>query len=176
MLHVASADATHQHYWSKATRQLGCSRRRLVVFAEICTWPKVVSTSVELLVTKAVVCRSLPGIGLASFICRQQFVRLHASCVATSSASSLSSSWHLALLWPRALGKVRVRCIHSSGDAKQQIFSECVKDQFCAKYGYERLLTTNSRRLSKHFPAFICVFSPVYVCRCVCARLFVNFT
>lgn len=92
MLHVASADATHQHYWSKATRQLGCSRRRLVVFAEICTWPKVVSTSVELLVTKAVVCRSLPGIGLASFICRQQFVRLHGSCVATSSASSLSSS------------------------------------------------------------------------------------
>lgn len=120
-------------------------------------------------------CLPLPS-ALASFICRQQFVRFYASCGnLLGILVGLVVVWHLlpcfgVVHWARF-----VFVAHSSGDAKQQIFSECVKDQFCAKYGYERLLMTKSRRLSKHFPAFICVFPSVYVCVCVYARYCCDF-
>lgn len=107
---------------------------RASVFAEICTWAKNSKNKhVVLLVTKAVIWRPLrlrrrPFAGsLWRVVCR------HFLFVILSAVS------------PRVLVHLVgfVLVAHSPhAMPKQQIFSECVKDQFCAKYGYERLLTT----------------------------------
>lgn len=101
-LHVASVNAPHLHYWSRPPRLVAILVNSSL-FAEICTWPKTVRTSVELLVTKAAVC------------CPLQLGRRHLPAAARCCASCADLLFGVVLcrpsrVCPRAFCRVRARC------------------------------------------------------------------